>query len=108
MIIALPCVNKEENAFVSENLGRTNYFYIYDTNLKSGEFFANDRKDQTHGAGIKTAEFLLQNKVEVLITPRVGEKALDVLRGNLKIFLSENKSIEENIELYLKNELKEF
>ena len=108
MIIALPTVTSGEKSFISEHLGRSNFFYIYDTDKKMGEVFINQFKEQQGGVGIKTAELLITKKVDVLITPRIGEKALKALKeSNMKFYECTDKIVKDNIESYLNGELKE-
>ncbi|MFW5793928.1 MAG: NifB/NifX family molybdenum-iron cluster-binding protein [Bacillota bacterium] len=108
MIIALPTKSEGDKAFISENLGRCNYIYIYDTKKESGKSFINSFKEEAHGAGVKMAEFLLKYSTDVLITPRIGEKALEILlETDIKIFKSNEKIVRENIKDYLNNELEE-
>ena len=108
MIIALPTKTSGEKSFVSEHFGRSNYFYIYNTETKLGEAYINANKDGQGGVGIKSCEFILNKDVEVLITPSVGEKSLKVLNeGEIKIYKCTDKIVKENIESYLNGELKE-
>jgi predicted Fe-Mo cluster-binding NifX family protein len=107
MIITIPCVTGDKDSIVSDNFGRANFFYIFDTEKNQGQIFENEKKIQPHGVGIKTAEFILSKKTDVLIAPRVGEKAFDLLRDNLKIYLSDNVGASKNIELFLAGKLEE-
>ncbi len=107
MIIILPTITSGEKSFISENLGRANFFYVYDTEKSIGEVYTNKNLEQPHGVGIKTAEFILNHRADVLITPRIGDKSLDLLKGKVKIFKSTNKIVKENISSYLNGELEE-
>ena len=108
MIIALPTKSEGEKAFISDNLGRANYFYLYNTKKEEGKSFVNTFKQEAHGAGVKMAEFLLKYSTDILITPRIGEKALEILlETDIKIYKSTEKIVKENIKDYLNNELEE-
>jgi predicted Fe-Mo cluster-binding NifX family protein len=108
MIIILPTKTSGEKSFISEHFGRSNFFYVYDTEKQTGEVYINEFKDGQGGVGIKSSEFILNKNVDVLITPRVGEKALKVLREeNIKIFECTDKIVKDNIASYLNGELKE-
>jgi predicted Fe-Mo cluster-binding NifX family protein len=107
MIIVLPTKTSGEKSFISENLGRANYFYVYDTDTKLGKVYVNKNLESPHGVGIKTAEFILNQKAAVLITPRVGDKSLELLQGKVKMYKSTDKIVKENIALYLNGELEE-
>lgn len=108
MIIALPTSTSGEKSFISENFGRCNFFYIYDTDTQQGKVFTNVHKDGQGGVGIKAAEFVVNQKADVLITPRVGEKSFQVLKStNIKIYHSTDRIVKENISSYLNGELVE-
>ena len=106
MIIALPTKTSGEKSFISEHFGRSNFFYIYDTEKAAGEVYINPFKDAQGGAGIKAFEFILQLKTDILIAPRIGEKALEVFNSSeIHIYKSTDKIVKENIASYLNEEL---
>ena len=107
MIIILPTKTSGEKSFISDNLGRANYFYVYDSDKEKGEVYVNKHLNQPHGVGIKIAEFILNQKADVLISPRVGEKSLELLKGNVRIYASTEKIVKENINSFLNDELEE-
>jgi len=108
MIIALPTSTSGEKSFMSENFGRCNFFYIYDTETKMGKVYTNIHKDGQHGVGLKAAEFVLNQNADVLITPKVGEKSLEVFKtSNIRIYECTKEIVIDNITRFLNNELKE-
>ena len=108
MIVALPTKTSGEKSFVSEHFGRTNFFYIYNTETKTGQVYENSNKDGQGGVGVKSSEFILNHNVDVLITPRVGEKALRVLKDNVQMYHSTEEIVKRNIEDFLEGKLKGF
>jgi Uncharacterized conserved protein len=52
------------------------YFLIYDTDTQKSVFLDNSAAASTGGAGIKAAQMIADNKVNILLTPRLGEKML--------------------------------
>ncbi|MDY0317301.1 MAG: NifB/NifX family molybdenum-iron cluster-binding protein [Candidatus Izemoplasmatales bacterium] len=107
MIIVLPAKTSGEKSFISENFGRANYFYVYDTEKEVGETYINEYLDSPHGVGIKSAEFVLKHKTDVIIAPRVGEKSMELLQGKVKVYLSTDSIIKDNIKDFLEGKLKE-
>lgn len=105
MIIVLPTKTSGEKSFISENLGRASYFYVYDTENKTGKVYVNKNLESPHGVGIKTAEFILNQKTDILITPRVGDKSLELLQGKVKMYKPVDKIVKDNIALFLNGEL---
>lgn len=107
MIIVLPTKTSGEKSFVSENFGRSSYFYVYDTEKQIGETYINEYLENPHGVGIKTAEFVLKHKADIVISPRVGEKSMDLLQGKVRIFLPNDSIVKDNIKAFIEGELKE-
>jgi predicted Fe-Mo cluster-binding NifX family protein len=107
MIIVIPTKTSGEKSFISENFGRANYFYVYDTEKHIGETYINEHLDNPHGVGIKTAEFVLKHKADIIISPRIGEKSMELLKGNVKIFIPNDSIVKENIKDFLEGNLKE-
>jgi len=68
--------------------GRAQGFFIYDTETESTKFISNiDNFEAAHGAGTSAARKIINEKVEILITGKVGPKAEDVLKaGKVKIY----------------------
>lgn len=106
MKIAIPVNEKSMKAKVSENFGRAEYFLIYDLDSKGNDFIDNKAASTPGGAGIIAAQTVVDSGVDVLITPRCGKNAADVLlAGGVKIYKSEDISVEENIEKLKEKEL---
>lgn len=98
MKIAIPVDDKDLTSNVCVSFGRTPYFLIYDTETNESVFLDNSAIASTGGAGIKAAQTIVDNKITVLLTPRCGENATDVLAaGDIKIYKTTNHSVEHNI-----------
>lgn len=101
MKIAIPVDDRTVETSVCISFGRTPYFMIYDTHTKDSVFLDNSAAACQGGAGIKAAQTVVDNQVEVLITPRCGENAAEVLKAaNIKIFKTINESIKDNIDAF--------
>ncbi len=99
MKLAIPVDEKDINSNVCISFGRTPYFMIYDTESKEAEFFDNEAASSPGGAGIKAAQSLVDKKIDVLLTPRCGGNAADVINGaNVKMYKTSTESIKTNIE----------
>ena len=99
MKIAIPVENKTLEANVSTVFGRANYFLIYDTKRKESVFVDNLAQSSAGGAGIKAAQTVVDQKVNALLTPRLGENAADILEAaGIKIYQAINASARKNID----------
>lgn len=107
MIIVLPTKTSGEKSYISENFGRANYFYVYDTEKQIGETYVNEHLDNPHGVGIKSAEFVLKHMTDIIIAPRIGEKSMELLNGMVKVYLPNDSIVKDNIKDFLDGKLKE-
>ena len=106
MKLAIPMDEKNLKNEVSVSFGRAPYYAIYDVEKKAVEFIVNTAADAKGGAGIKAAQLVVDSGSEVLLTPRCGENAAEVVKdAGIKIFKTEKGSAEENIEKYVENKL---
>lgn len=98
MKIAIPVDDNNINSNVCISFGRAPYFLFYDTEKNESNFFNNSAANSQGGAGIKAAQIIVDNNADVLITPRCGENAAEVLKAAyITIYKSKNNSIEENL-----------
>lgn len=106
MKVVLPADNAKIESAVCVSFGRAPYFALYDTEGKGYSFFDNSGAESSGGAGIKAAQQIVDKGADILITPRCGENAADVLKAStVKIYKSTAGTIEENIQEFLKGEL---
>jgi predicted Fe-Mo cluster-binding NifX family protein len=111
MIIAIPVDENNEKTNVCVSFGRTPYFLIHNSETKENKYIENTAAQAPGGAGIKAAQLVVNEKAEILLTPRCGENAANVITGaNMKIYKTQAGTALENIEAHLNgklNELKE-
>lgn len=106
MIIGIPVEKDSMNASISDHFGRTNFFLVYNTDNKESTFIDNTAANSTGGAGIKAAQTIVDNKVDILISPRLGQNAAEVINSqNIKLYQSIDASIEDNIKALEENKL---
>lgn len=106
MKIAIPVEEKNIEANVSTFFGRTKYFAIYTIETKGIEYIENEGKNASGGAGIKSAQTIIDKKVDILITTKLGENAIETLKeGKIDIYEAKDISVENNIKCLLKKEL---
>ena len=106
MKIAIPVDEKSLDSNVCVSFGRTPYFLIYDVDTKESVFLDNSAAASTGGAGIKAAQTIVDNKANVLLTPRCGENAAEVLKSaDLEIFKTTSASVKDNIDAFIDGKL---
>lgn len=106
MKIAIPVDEKSLDSNVCISFGRTPYFLIYDVDTKESVFLDNSAAASTGGAGIKAAQTIVDNKANVLLTPRCGENAAEVLKSaDIEIFKTTSASVKDNIDAFIDGKL---
>lgn len=81
MIIAIPTDNNTMDNKISPVFGRAAYFLIYDTDNPDIQFINNTAVNSTGGAGVKAAQIIVDSPSNILITPRLGLNAANLLKS---------------------------
>lgn len=106
MKIAIPVNENNLNTTICMSFGRTPYFLIYDVDSKENIFLSNAAAASEGGAGIKAAQMIADNNAEVLLTPRCGQNAADVLKSaNIKMYKTVTDSLQDNLNAFEKGQL---
>ncbi|HHX55946.1 MAG TPA: dinitrogenase iron-molybdenum cofactor biosynthesis protein [Clostridiales bacterium] len=106
MKIAIPVDEKNLKSKVCVSFGRAPYFLIYDKDTKENKIIENSAARSTGGAGIKAAQMIVDSKADVLLTPRCGENAANVLdAANIKIYKTIDSSVKKNIDDFISGNL---
>lgn len=106
MKIAMPVNDDNMESSVCISFGRTPYFLIYDTETKESIFLVNSAAASQGGAGIKAAQIVVDTQAGVLVTPRCGENAAEVIKAaNIQIYKTINDSIKDNIDAFISGRL---
>lgn len=94
MKIAIPLdENKQDVCIV---LARAPYFMFNEGGEST--IVENPAAQAQGGAGIQAAQFLVDNKIDVLITVRCGQNAADVFKAaDMKIYKSVNKAAADDL-----------
>jgi predicted Fe-Mo cluster-binding NifX family protein len=78
MKIAVPSTGKTLESFASSNFGRSPFIIIYDDETKKYNSFENIGFKINDGSGLKAAEIIIFNKLNILLTKEIGRKAYSV------------------------------
>lgn len=107
MRIAIPVDEDSMQTNVCQSFGRAPYFLFYDTESEESEFLDNSAAASQGGAGIKAAQWVVDQKVRALLTPRCGQNAADVLKAaGIRIYKTCSSSLQENIDAFTDQKLK--
>jgi predicted Fe-Mo cluster-binding NifX family protein len=106
--IAISSTGDGIDAQVDSRFGRCSYFIIYDTETEKTESIKNEGLGAMGGAGILSAQTMINKGVEILITGNVGPNAFYTLTsGGVKIYGGATGTLKEVIDKYKKGELSE-
>lgn len=106
MKIAIPMNESNADMQVCPSFGRAPVFLLHDTKTGKTEFHANPAADAPGGAGLKSAQYVVDRKADVLITVRCGENAAQVFRAaGVSIYKASDKTAAENLAAFEKGSL---
>jgi predicted Fe-Mo cluster-binding NifX family protein len=106
MKIAIPVDGASMDTTICISFGRTPYFLIYDTESKDAKFISNSAAASQGGAGIKSAQTIIDHQAEAVLTPRCGENAAEVFHAsNIKIYQTNGNLLKHNLQSFEKGEL---
>ncbi|OEC87497.1 MULTISPECIES: NifB/NifX family molybdenum-iron cluster-binding protein [Methanobacterium] len=111
MKVAVTSMGNSLDSQVSFVFGRCPYFIIADMengDIKGDSSVENPAINERGGAGIKAAQFIANQEVEVLISGAVGPNAFDILKQvGIKAYMPKPGTVEENLKLLNDGQLEE-
>lgn len=107
MKIALSAKGTDLESPLEERFGRAPSFIIYDLADNSYSLLENGQNlNSPQGAGIQTAENIVNTEAKAVITGNVGPKAFRVLEAaGIDIYLTKNTTLKEAVAAFKKGEL---
>ena len=107
MRIAVSSTGSNVTEPVDERLGRCNCFLVFDEAENLLEIITNEAAiSAAEGAGIKSVQSLINHKVDVVLTGRVGPKAMNaILAGGLAVYTGVSGTVAQSLKSYLKGEM---
>jgi len=110
--LAIPVeTNKGLDSEVSEHFGRANYFIFVtvskkEEKIKSFYVRNNPYKKKSDKAGYFAANFVVKEKIDILITKEIGGISFHTLRDNLvDIYKAKGKNVKEVVNNFIKDKL---
>ncbi len=110
MKIAVCAKNEGLKSEVDNRFGRAENYVIYDTEEGNAVTIENSAKNEPSGAGGSATRLLSENKVEVVLAPELGPKAVDAIRafGIEAYRFNDVKTVEDAINKYKDGSLEKF
>ena len=108
MLICITSVGDNLNSQIDSRFGRAQFLIFVDTNTMEYEAIENQNRNASGGAGVQTAQMVIEKGVEAVITGNVGPKAYDILNeAEIKIITNLNGTIKDAIEKFKSGNYKE-
>ena len=103
MKIAISAQHEGLDSPFEPRFGRVPGFVLFDTETEATAFLDNAKhQDLTQGAGIKTAQALAKQGVDVLLTGNIGPKAMQALsKSSIEIRQTKGSTVGEVLSSYL-------
>ncbi len=106
MKVAVSAAGPGLDAPVDDRFGRCPYLVFVDANTLEAESIENTGGGSRGGAGIATAQTVVNKGIKVVITGHVGPNAYDVLsRAGVKVYSGASGTVRESIEAFRKGKL---
>lgn len=106
MKIAISISGNDLSAEIDPRFGRARGFLLVDDTVKGFEYLANPSIDTSGGAGIQTAQMVVDRGTEAVITGNVGPNAYRVLEAaGVKVFTGASGKADEVLAEYKSGKL---
>jgi len=106
MLIAITSESMDLNSLVAEKFGRTPFVIFYDTEKNTFEFLRNPYANIFGGAGIQTAQFMIEKNAGAVITTEIGIHPLRLLESaNVLIYSCTQKQVKEIVKQFVAGNL---
>jgi predicted Fe-Mo cluster-binding NifX family protein len=87
MKVAVTSEGRDIESNVDPRFGRSRYILIVDSDTYEAKTLTNESSGSAHGAGIGTAQMLAAEKVDAVITGRIGPNAFNACKAaGIKVY----------------------
>lgn len=108
MIIAITSDGSESSSLVAEKFGRASFIIMFDTEKNTFLSLRNPYANLFDGAGIQTAQFIIEHNPSLVITVDIGLNPLRFLNSTgIKVYSCSQKQIQFVINEFLEGKLSE-
>ncbi|MCF8010366.1 MAG: NifB/NifX family molybdenum-iron cluster-binding protein [Clostridiales bacterium] len=106
MKIAICSTGSDLNSSTDPRFGRCPYFVLVDEKGNHLQTLENESQNSPHGAGISTAQFMINNGVSTVLAGKIGPKAIQpLLSAGIDIYTGISGSVNQALQSYNENKL---
>lgn len=104
--IALPAMEPDIKAQISDVLGRSPYYIIYDMKKKSSSVVENPFLNDAHAVGLRVGAMLTAKGVGIVIGKNIGPEPIKRFNDlKLKVYIGADGTVMDGIQQYQNNQL---
>lgn len=108
MKVCITSTGSDRKSPTDFRFGRCKYFAVYDDNTEEFEFIMNPGVEAQQGAGITSAQKVIDMGLNAVITGNIGPNAIRLLDGaNIKVYGIQDGDVEEVLKTYRDKDLTE-
>jgi predicted Fe-Mo cluster-binding NifX family protein len=106
MLIAIASEGLDPNSLVADKFGRTPYIIFYDIEKNTFESLRNPYANIFGGAGIQTAQFIIEKNAIAVITTEIGINPLRLMESaGVEVYSCSKKQIKEVAHQFVEGKL---
>lgn len=101
MKVAVCAQDNHIDARVDQRFGRCPYFIVVDLDSGDWEGLQNTGTQSSGGAGVQTAQLLVNRGVNVVLVDRIGPNAMEVLsRAGIQVYGGISGTVSQSLKAY--------
>lgn len=111
MILLISAQQPESQSPINERFGRTEWLMKYDSETAQWQSLTNPGSQRSGGAGVAAAQFVIDQKADVVISGAFGPNAAGAFRAaniTMSLFSKEVKTVQQAAEYFLQDKLEIF
>ena len=106
MKIAIPADAQSMDSAVCPSFGRAPYYLIVDTKTEAPVFLKNPASASQGGAGVLASQFLVDQDIQAVVTPRCGRNAAQVIEAaGIGLYRSQAGTLQDNLKSFIDGNL---
>ena len=106
MLIAVTSEGRDWDSLVEEKFGRAPFLILYNQDENTFESFRNPYVNIFGGAGIQTAQFMIEKNVSAVITVEIGIQAFRFLKSaGVDVYYSSKEQVKEAVKKFVESKL---
>ncbi|NLI41362.1 MAG: dinitrogenase iron-molybdenum cofactor biosynthesis protein [Caldisericales bacterium] len=111
MKLLISAQNPSLESHIDSRFGRSPWLILFNTETNQWETFQNPGASQSGGAGVAAAQFVVDQKAEVVISGDFGPhaaRAFQAARIEMRLFTETTTTVQEAVDHFKNNQLPKF